>query len=119
MPVGHAAGEPPRELWSQFDFLLPGLLGAQERFTRFFRTPIEKRGDAGRQARLAAAVRPFLLRRRKEDVAADLPPKTEIVREVALGPDQARLYESIRIGMQKQVRGCCRRRGCRGAASSC
>ena len=101
------------ELWSQFDFLLPGLLGDRDRFTRFFRTPIEKRGDVERQARLAAAVRPFLLRRRKEDVAADLPPKTEIVREVTLGPAQSELYESIRIGMRKEVRGLLSRKGLR------
>ena len=101
------------ELWSQFDFLLPGLLGDRERFARFFRTPIEKRGDVDRQARLAAAVRPFLLRRRKEDVAADLPPKTEIVREVTLGAAQAELYESIRIGMRKEVRGLLSRKGLR------
>jgi SNF2 family DNA or RNA helicase len=49
-------------------------------------------------------IRPFLLRRRKEQVASDLPPKTEIVREVVLEGSQARLYESIRVTMEQRVR---------------
>lgn len=92
------------ELWSQFDFLMPDLLGDAQRFTRHYRTPIERHGDMERQRRLAAAVSPFLLRRRKEEVATDLPPKTEMVREVHLGEAQAKLYESIRVSMQKRVR---------------
>ena len=92
------------ELWSLFDFLMPGLLGDQARFARHFRTPIEKRGDVDRQRRLASAIRPFLLRRRKEDVASELPAKTEIVREVTLDGAQATLYETIRVAMQERVR---------------
>lgn len=92
------------ELWSQFDFLMPDLLGDAQRFNSHYRTPIEKYGDTGRQQRLAAAVKPFLLRRRKEEVATDLPPKTEMLREVHLGTAQAKLYESIRASMQKRVR---------------
>ena len=92
------------ELWSQFDFLMPGLLADQTRFTRHFRTPIEKHGNKERLARLVAAIRPFVLRRRKEDVATELPPKTEIVREVRLDGTQAKLYESIRVAMEARVR---------------
>ena len=92
------------ELWSQFDFLMPDLLGDAQRFTRHYRTPIERHGNRDQQRRLAAAVSPFLLRRRKEDVASDLPPKSEMVREVRLGETQAKLYESIRVSMQKRVR---------------
>ncbi len=92
------------ELWSQFDFLMPDLLGDAVRFNKHYRIPIEKHGDTQRQQRLATAVKPFLLRRRKEDVASDLPPKTEMLREVHLGTAQAKLYESIRASMQKRVR---------------
>jgi len=99
------------ELWSQFDFLMPGLLGDAKRFTRHYRTPIEKHGNDERRVRLAEAVRPFLLRRRKEAVATELPAKTEIVREVILGGRQAKLYESIRIAMQERVRDALQRRG--------
>jgi len=92
------------ELWSQFDFLMPDLLGDATRFNTHYRTPIERHGNTERQQRLSAAVKPFLLRRRKEDVATDLPPMTEMLREVHLGSAQAKLYESIRASMQKRVR---------------
>lgn len=92
------------ELWSLFDFLLPGFLGDEKRFKRQWRTPIEQHGDTARRQRLARRIAPFMLRRRKQDVLAELPPKTEIVRAVALGAQQAALYESIRLSMEKRVR---------------
>ncbi|NBC14038.1 MAG: helicase SNF2 [Gammaproteobacteria bacterium] len=92
------------ELWALFDFLLPGFLGDQQRFKRHWRTPIEQHGDAERRERLARRVAPFLLRRRKQDVLTELPPKTEIVRSVALGEAQASLYEGIRLSMEQRVR---------------
>ena len=57
------------ELWSVFHFLMPGFLGDRETFRRVFRNQIEKEGDAARQQLLASRVRPFLLRRTKEQVA--------------------------------------------------
>ena len=92
------------ELWALFDFLLPGFLGDQRRFTRHWRTPIEQQGNLERQQRLSRRVAPFLLRRRKQDVLTELPPKTEIVRSVGLGEAQAALYEGIRLSMEKRVR---------------
>jgi len=92
------------ELWSQFDFLMPGFLGSRKHFNRYFKTPIESHGNGERQTRLVQLIRPFLLRRRKEQVAKDLPPKTEIIREVVLEGAQARLYESIRVTMEQRVR---------------
>ncbi len=92
------------ELWALFDFLLPGFLGDQKRFTRHWRTPIEQQGDGARQQRLARRVAPFLLRRRKQDVLTELPPKTEIVRSVGLGEAQSALYEGIRLSMERRVR---------------
>ena len=99
------------ELWSQFDFLMPGFLGTRKHFNRYFRTPIENHGSTERQQTLIALIKPFLLRRRKEQVAKELPPKTEIVREVPLEPEQARLYESIRVSMEQRVRALLAERG--------
>ena len=92
------------ELWSQFDFLLPGFLGDARQFASTWRTPIEKRGDALRRDLLARRVRPFILRRRKEDVARELPPKTVIVRAVELEEGQRDLYETVRSAMDVRVR---------------
>ncbi|MFK7857367.1 MAG: SNF2-related protein [Granulosicoccus sp.] len=99
------------ELWSLFDFLMPGLLGPQKRFSQHFRTPIEKHGDSDRQKRLNNAIAPFLLRRRKHNVAAELPAKTEILQKIKLDADQARLYETIRVGMEKRVRALLQEKG--------
>jgi len=92
------------ELWSIVDLAVPGLLGERKRFGTLFRVPIEKRGDAGRRAALAARIRPYVLRRTKERVAADLPAKTEIVRRVELDGAQRDLYETVRLEMQARVR---------------
>jgi SNF2 family DNA or RNA helicase len=92
------------ELWSQFDFLLPGFLGASRQFTRHWRTPIEKQNDAARRDLLARRIRPFILRRKKEDVAQELPPKTIIVRSVELEGGQRDLYETVRAAMDVKVR---------------
>ena len=61
--------------------------------------------------RLAARIRPFLLRRTKEQVAPELPAKTEITQSVELHPSQRDLYESIRLAMQERVRAEIARRG--------
>ena len=92
------------ELWSVFHYLLPGFLGERETFRRVFRNSIEKEGDAERQMLLAARVRPFLLRRTKEQVATELPPKEEMVREIDLTDAQRDLYESVRLSMHARVR---------------
>jgi superfamily II DNA or RNA helicase len=92
------------EAWSQFAFLMPGLLGDSRLFTRLFRTPIEKKGDAERRAVLARRLKPFILRRTKSEVAADLPPKTEIVRHIELEGDQRDLYETLRLAMHQKIR---------------
>ncbi|HRM70777.1 MAG TPA: DEAD/DEAH box helicase, partial [Thauera phenylacetica] len=69
-----------------------------------WRTPIEKHGDTVRRDLLAARLRPFILRRRKEDVATELPPKTIIVRSVGLEGGQRDLYETVRAAMDEKVR---------------
>lgn len=92
------------ELWSQFDFLLPGFLGSEKTFMQEWRIPIERHGDRVRRELLARRVRPFMLRRRKQDVAKELPPKNTIIRSVELEGAQRDLYESVRSAMQDRVR---------------
>jgi SNF2 family DNA or RNA helicase len=92
------------ELWSLFNFLMPELLGEQRNFRTRFRYPIERAGDTLRLQALKQRVAPFVLRRMKEEVARDLPPKTEIVRPVELEGDQRDLYECIRLAVHTQVR---------------
>jgi len=92
------------ELWSLFDFLAPGFLGSSKSFRTRYRTPIEKQGNVERQTLLNRRVRPFLLRRTKEEVALDLPAKTEIAEPVELGDAQRAIYEGIRLAMHKRVR---------------
>jgi superfamily II DNA or RNA helicase len=99
------------ELWSLFDFLMPGFLGDRQSFGRRYRGPIEKGEDSARQTSLAQRVAPFLLRRTKSEVAADLPEKTEVTEPVALGASQQAIYEGIRMAMHKRVRQAIAERG--------
>ncbi len=92
------------ELWSQFAFLMPGLLGDRRSFSRRFRGPIEKKGDVVRRGQLARRIRPFILRRTKAEVATELPPKHTIVRRISLAPEQRELYETIRVTLYDKVR---------------
>lgn len=92
------------ELWSLFHFLMPGWLGDAKSFTRNYRTPIEKHADAHRLAHLNGRIRPFLLRRSKEQVASELPPKTEITQWVDLTQLQRDRYETLRLAMDRKVR---------------
>ncbi len=91
------------ELWSLFHFLMPGLLGSERQFARLYRTPIEKNGDPLRQKALASRIRPFVLRRTKEDVARELPSKTELVVPLELEGDQRDLYETVRVNLEGKV----------------
>ena len=91
------------ELWSIFDFLMPGFLGSETGFKRKYRTPIEKHGNQDLSKMLNNRVKPFLLRRNKEIVAKELPPKTTIIKSVTFESAQSTLYESIRIAMEKKI----------------
>ena len=92
------------ELWSLFSVVSPGFLGDRSWFSHAFRTPIEKKGDKERAHRLARRVKPFLLRRTKDEVARELPPKSEIVERIEMAREQRDLYESIRLTMHEKVR---------------
>lgn len=99
------------ELWSLFDFLMPDLLGSEMQFRHFFRHPIEQHADEQRLELLREAVGPFILRRMKDEVARELPRKTEVVRPVELHGKQRELYESIRVAAHAQVRSAIQKRG--------
>lgn len=92
------------ELWSLFHFLMPGLLGDAKQFRQFFRVPIEKHADLEKRAQLVRRVSPFMLRRTKNQVARELPAKTEMTRMLQLTGTQRDLYEAIRMSMEKKVR---------------
>lgn len=80
------------ELWSQFAFLNPGLLGNLHYFRRSFTLPIEKRGDRAAADFLKQMIFPFILRRTKERVAPELPEKIEQIFYCAMNPEQEKLY---------------------------
>ncbi|MET9295943.1 SNF2-related protein [Streptomyces sp. NPDC003077] len=85
------------ELWSLLDWTTPGLLGPLKTFRALYARAIEGGEDPAAAERLAGLVRPFVLRRKKSDpgIAPELPPKTETDHPVALGREQAALYEAV------------------------
>ena len=103
------------ELWSQFHFLMPGLLGDEKAFNARFRKPIEKHGDSTRANLLTRRLKPFMLRRTKDKVATELPPKTEILLPIDLGGAQRDLYETVRVAMDRKVRDEIERKGLAGS----
>ncbi|MBC8073900.1 MAG: DEAD/DEAH box helicase [Deltaproteobacteria bacterium] len=103
------------ELWALFDLAMPGLLGDATTFRAVYRLPIERDGNASRMASLRDRIAPYVLRRMKDEVATELPPKTEIVRALELHGPQRDLYEAIRIAGHAAVRKAVRERGIGGA----
>ncbi len=92
------------EFWAQFNFLLPGFLAGQKQFTKLFRTPIEKHGVQERKQLLNQRIKPFILRRTKDKIATELPPKTEIIQTLRIEGKQAELYESVRLAMDTRLK---------------
>ncbi|EHL20792.1 SNF2-like protein [Acidovorax sp. NO-1] len=103
------------ELWAQFDFLMPGFLSDVRSFNARWRKPIEENGETLRAQLLSQRVRPFILRRRKQDVATELPPRTEVIQRVQLQGKQRELYEAVRTTADKQVRRALERQSFDGA----
>lgn len=91
------------ELWSLFHFLLPNLLGEKRQFTRLFREPIEKHHQSPRLQDLKQRIAPFFLRRTKQAVLSELPPKIDIVRSILMTDPQRELYENIRIALHEKI----------------
>jgi SNF2 family DNA or RNA helicase len=92
------------ELWSLFSFAVPSLLGDNALFRKMFRTPIEKSGNQTSRNLLAQRIAPFMLRRTKDEVVKELPPKTEIIQLIDLSEPQKALYETVRASLEKEVR---------------
>lgn len=90
------------DLWSQFQFINPGLLGDSDEFKTDFIEPIS-RGDRSASDRLKKKIRPFLLRRLKKEVAPELPPRTEIILHCELSSSERDLYDAILASTQKEV----------------
>jgi len=99
------------ELWCIFDWLIPGLLGNRKSFSEKFRKPIEKDKNVTRQMVLSKRIAPFVLRRTKDQVVTDLPPRTEIVETVELAGPQRALYETVRATMHERVRQALSKKG--------
>ncbi|MDD0817092.1 DEAD/DEAH box helicase [Curvibacter sp. HBC28] len=106
------------ELWSLFDFLMPGFLGSARHFQQHWRKPIEVNGESLRARLLAERLRPFILRRRKTEVARELPDKVEVTLPVTLEGAQRELYESVRVAADHLVRRVLHRQGIAGAQIS-
>ncbi|NDC79959.1 MAG: hypothetical protein EB090_01620 [Verrucomicrobia bacterium] len=91
------------DLWSIYDFLMPGYLGTATDFRDRYEIPVAKLGDERAQQRLRQRVRPFLLRRTKAEVARDLPAKIEQVSWCELTDEQKGVYRQILEEGRKQV----------------
>ena len=89
------------ELWALVSLACPGLLGGRRSFTEYYRTPIERERDNERLRTLQRRIRPFLLRRTKELVASELPPKQEQQLVLDLHPTHRRLYDR-RLARERQ-----------------
>jgi superfamily II DNA or RNA helicase len=91
-----------RDLWAIFAFVEPGLLGTEASFRRRFENPIAD-GDVRAINRLRSRLEPFVLRRTKEDVARELPSRTEQIIECELSPLQKRLYRGIAEAARRDI----------------
>lgn len=107
-----------RDLWSLFEFLQPGYLGHRKEFRLRYELPMAGGADPVVAARLHRRTRPFILRRRKDEVAADLPPRIEKVEWCELEGAQADLYNAILRESRDKVTQDIRDRGFEGARMS-
>ena len=84
------------ELWNLFNFINPGLLGSLQKFNQRYAQAIENQKDQEVQHRLRKLLRPFILRRLKNDVLTELPSRTEVTLHIELSPEERTLYEALR-----------------------
>ncbi len=84
------------ELWNLFRFINPGLLGSLERFNERFALPISRDSNPDASQQLKRLIQPFILRRTKTQVLKELPARTEIVLNIEMSKEEARLYEALR-----------------------
>ncbi|HLP71888.1 MAG TPA: DEAD/DEAH box helicase [Bacteroidales bacterium] len=91
------------DLWTQLNFVNPGLLGELAFFRREFATPIEKQGDDEKEEKLKKIIKPFILRRTKDMVARDLPPITEQIVYCDMTEEQEKLYEEEKSAVRNSI----------------
>src|SRR5688572_16894050 len=91
------------DLWSIFDFLMPGYLGSATDFKERYEVPIARENNAEAKARLARRIRPFLLRRLKSEVAKDLPEKIEQVSFCELTAEQQEVYKQVLESSRQEI----------------
>ena len=91
------------DLWSQMNFINPGLLGNQSFFRNEFLNPIEKKKNEEKTQKLYSIIKPFILRRHKSQVATELPPKVDNVQFCHMTEEQAKLYEEIKNDYRDQI----------------
>ncbi len=99
------------DLFAQMNFLNPGLLGSREFFSNEFATPIDKFREESVTQQLRQLIYPFMLRRTKEQVAKDLPEKTETILYCEMGPEQRKIYNAYRNTYKDQLLGMIDERG--------
>lgn len=93
------------DLYSQMNFLNPGMLGSREFFNNEFAIPIDKFQESETQQQLRKLIYPFLLRRTKEQVAKDLPSKTETIMYCEMGKEQRKIYDAYRNSYKSSILG--------------
>ena len=91
------------DLWSQINFINPGLLGTKSYFKKEFQFPIEKKNDELKIQRLHSLIKPFILRRQKGQVATDLPPKVEHLQYCDMTKEQSKAYEEAKSYYRNQI----------------
>ncbi|NTU47436.1 MAG: DEAD/DEAH box helicase [Syntrophobacteraceae bacterium] len=93
------------EFWTLFNFINPGLLGSFKRFNERFAIPVERYGNRDARRRLKKLIRPFVLRRLKSEVLEELPPRTEVVLQVEMSPEETAFYEALRRQALERLEG--------------
>jgi non-specific serine/threonine protein kinase len=93
------------DIFAQMNFLNPGLLGSMEFFRNEFATPIDKFGEQDQKEHLRKLLYPFILRRTKEQVAKDLPEKTETILFCEMEKEQRKIYEAYRNSYRDKIMG--------------
>ncbi|MET3173958.1 UNVERIFIED_ORG: superfamily II DNA or RNA helicase [Arthrobacter sp. UYCu721] len=82
------------EFWALTSIVAPGLFSSPKRFAEYYQKPVEKNGDKGQLDKLRRRVRPLMMRRTKDQVIQDLPPKQEQILEVVLNPRHQKVYQT-------------------------
>ncbi len=99
------------DLYSQFDFLNPGLLGSIENFRETYATPIDRDRNEQAAESLRRLIYPFILSRKKDQVAKDLPPKTETVIYCEMSKNQRKIYNKVRDQIKEDLEGLIQKEG--------